>query len=355
MRKRTFIALLLPLGLLGGCSEINFADEPISSTAVSTDSSENSATKDIFAMDTYMRLTAYGSAAEDAVEAAASYIENMDALMSTGLETSEIAQLNATGTMMLSADSAAVMQRAIEICHDTDGAFNPLMYPVMEAWGFPSKEYRVPMQDELEELLTLTDISQVQFHEADGQVSFGIDGMKADLGGIAKGYTSSQIKEIFNSFGVTSGLVTLGGNVQAVGSKTDGSPWRVAVQNPESEGEYLGVLEVSDKAVITSGGYERYFEEDGKKYHHIMDPDSGYPAENGLTSVTIVSEDGTLADALSTALFVMGLENASDYWQEHSQQFDAVFLTETGTILVTEGIEDIFSSGYAWTVIEKES
>ncbi len=356
MRKRAFTVLFLSLLLLGGCSETNSASKSAeSSTETATNSSEGAVTKDVFAMDTYMRLTAYGQNGETAVDSAVSYIEKMDALLSTGLETSEISQLNAAGAMTLSPDSAAVMQRAITLCHETDGAFNPFMYPIMEAWGFPSKEYRVPEEEELQQLLTLTDVSQVQFDTENGYVSFDLSGMKADFGGIAKGYTSSQIKEIFTSSGVTSGMITLGGNIQAIGSKTDGSPWRVAVRKPESEEEYLGVLEVCDKAVITSGGYERYFEQDGKTYHHIMDPSTGCPAENGLTSVTIVSEDGTLADALSTALFVMGLEKASDYWQEHSEQFDAVFLTEAGTLFVTEGIEDIFSSSYVWDVIEKES
>ena len=112
--------------------------------------------------------------------------------------------------------------------------------------------------------------------------------------------------DIFKENGITSGLVNLGGNVQALGTKTDGSNWRVAVQSPDDTEDYLGVLSIRDKAVITSGGYERYFEQDGVTYHHIIDPKTGYPAENGLVSVTIVSSDGTLADGLSTLLFIMG-------------------------------------------------
>lgn len=131
--------------------------------------------------------------------------------------------------------------------------------------------------------------------------------MKVDFGGIAKGYTSASVMEIFKECGVTSGLVSLGGNVQALGSKIDGSSWKVAVQNPDSEENYLGVLSIKDKAVITSGGYERYLK-NGKVYHHIIDPSTGYPANSGLKSVTIVSNDGTLADGLSTSLFIMGLK-----------------------------------------------
>ena len=134
--------------------------------------------------------------------------------------------------------------------------------------------------------------------------------MKIDLGGIAKGYTSSRVMQIFKDCGVTSGLVSLGGNVQALGTKTDGTDWQIAIENPDKSSDYIGVVSVKDKAVITSGGYERYFEKNGKTYHHILDPKTGYPAESGLKSVTIVSDNGTLADALSTSLFVMGKEDA---------------------------------------------
>lgn len=352
MRKQIFAAFLLLL-LCSGCTETNLTDEPTDKTDAMSEKSENAVSKDMFAMDTYMNLTAYGKGAENAINAAASYIEEMDALLSTGRDTSEISQLNSSGLMTLSSDSATIMKYAIEIYDETDGAFNPLMYPIMEAWGFPSKEYRVPEKAELEQLLTLTDVSQINFDAATGSVSFGISGMKIDLGGIAKGYTSSQIRDIFASCGVTSGMVSLGGNVQVIGTKTDGSMWRVGVQNPDRDGDYLGILEVQDKAVITSGGYERYFEQDGETYHHIIDPADGYPAKNGLASVTIVSEDGTLADSLSTALYVMGQEKASAYWREHSEQFDAILLTDQGNLYVTEGIQDIFTSSYDWEIIKE--
>ena len=177
--------------------------------------------------------------------------------------------------------------------------------------------------------------------------------MKVDFGGIAKGYTSASVMEIFKECGVASGLVSLGGNVQALGSKVDGCSWKVAVQNPDSEENYLGVLSIKDKAVITSGGYERYFEKNGKVYHHIIDPSTGYPANSGLKSVTIVSNDGTLADGLSTSLFIMGLKKATDYWRENSDKFDAIFLTSDNKQYATEGIYDNYSSDYTVEKIKK--
>ena len=154
-------------------------------------------------------------------------------------------------------------------------------------------------------------------------------------------------------YDITSAILNLGGNVQLVGAKPDGSSWKVGIKSPDEQEEYLGVLSAKNKAIITSGGYERYFEENGRKYHHIIDPKTGMPAYNGLQSVTIVSEDGTLADGLSTALYVMGTEEAVKFWQDHSDEFDAILYTDDGTLYVTEGIADTFTSSHSITVLEK--
>jgi thiamine biosynthesis lipoprotein len=157
--------------------------------------------------------------------------------------------------------------------------------------------------------------------------------------------------DIFQEYEVTSGIVNLGGNVQLYGTKTDGSLWRVAVQDPADSEAYIGILSVSDKAVITSGGYERYFEEDGTTYHHIIDPTTGYPAENGLISVTIISADGTLADGLSTSIYIMGLDKAISFWESRRDEFDMVLMTDEREIYVTEGIAQQFASDYEWNTI----
>jgi len=277
----------------------------------------------------------------------------LDELLSTGNEESEIAQLNQNKSATLSEDAGYLVERALELNKETDGAFDIAIYPVMEAWGFPTQNYQVPTADTLESLLKLADASQIIYDEDSRKISFGQEGMKIDLGGIAKGYTSSRIMEIYKENNISSGLVNLGGNVQALGTKTDGSKWRVAVQSPDDTEDYLGILSVEDKAVITSGGYERYFEQDGKTYHHIIDPKTGYPAENGLTSVTVVSEDGTLADGLSTSLFIMGKDKAIEFWRAHSDEFDIIMLTDEGKLYVTEGIQDDFSTEMEMEIIKK--
>lgn len=315
--------------------------------------SQAEASRDIFAMDTYMSVTAFGENADAAVDAAQAEIERLDAMLSTGNGDSEIAKLNVSGTAELSVDAGYLVECALELYTETDGAFDIAIYPVMEAWGFPSQNYQVPSEDVLQERLALADASKVSYDADSREISFSEAGMEIDLGGIAKGYTSARIMGIFRSYGITSGLVNLGGNVQVLGTKTDGSKWRVAVQSPDDERDYLGVLSVSDKAVITSGGYERYFKQDGITYHHIIDPKTGYPAENGLKSVTIVSADGTLADGLSTSLFIMGEEKAAEFWRMHSDEFDAILLTDDGTIYVTEGIADDFSTELSVEVIRR--
>lgn len=314
---------------------------------------ETEASKDLFAMDTYMTLTAYGEHAQEAVDKAAERVEALDALLSTGNENSEIYQLNQNGEATLSEEGGYLVERALELYKKTEGAFDIAIYPVMQAWGFPTQDYHVPDDDTLKEKLALADASKVNYDKDTRKIFFDQDGMEIDLGGIAKGYTSSQIMQIYQDCGVTSGLVNLGGNVQALGCKTDGSKWRVAIQSPDDTEEYLGILEIEDQAVITSGGYERYFEKDGVTYHHIIDPAIGYPADSGLISVTIVSDDGTLADGLSTSLFIMGEEKAAQFWRENSDEFEAIMETSDGELYVTEGIADSLMTDMDVTVIEK--
>ncbi len=326
-----------------------------SKTQVSrTTEGDQLATKELFAMDTYMTLTAYGDQAEEAVDQAAEEIKRLDSALSTGNEDSQVSKLNANGGGNLTEDTKYLFEKSMDLYKSTDGLFDIAIYPVMEAWGFPTQDYKVPDKTELQNLLALTDASKIRYKEEENSLSFEEEGMKIDFGGIAKGYTSSRIMKIYKDLGVTSGLVNLGGNVQSLGAKPDGSKWKVGIQDPEGKEDYLGTLSIKDQAVITSGGYERYFEEDGKTYHHIIDPRTGYPADSGLISVTIVSSDGTLADGLSTSLFIMGKDKAIAYWRDHSQEFDGILETEDGTLYVTEGIEDEFEAkGHEVEVVEK--
>lgn len=318
-----------------------------------TDGQSQPFTKQLFAMDTVMSFTAYGRNGEKAVEEAVREVQRLDALLSTGNASSEVSEINASGSGTLSEDSRILLERALEIHKETGGLFDPTIYPLMQLWGFPTREYHVPTDAELKETLSLVDASDVQYDGA--SVTLG-EGQKIDFGGIAKGYTSARIMELFRSYGIRSGFVSLGGNVQTIGKKPDGTAWQIGIQDPDSvQGDVLAVVEAEDQAVITSGGYERYFEEDGNTYIHIIDPRTGYPADGDLSSVTVVSEDGTLADALSTSLYLMGYDAAVEYWRGRSGEFDMVLVTDQGEIGVTEGLRTAFRSEAEYVVLDMES
>ena len=325
--------------MLCGCGELP-------GTAAKESAGAEPAQRTLFAMDTVMSLTAYGPGGEEAVQKAAEEIERLDKLLSTGDENSEISALNRKGSGKLQGDVKELVERSLQMAEETGGTFDIAIYPVMEAWGFTEEEQHVPDQEVLKELLPLCDTADIEYDASTGNIRFRKEGMKIDLGGVAKGYTSTRLMDIYKSCGVTSGLVNLGGNVQTLGTKPDGSLWRIAIEDPDNGEDRLGVLSIADKAAITSGGYERFFEADGQIFHHIIDPATGWPAKNGLKSVTIISADGTLADMLSTSLYIMGTEKAQQFCLEHagSDSFDAVLYTDEDKLLITPGIEESFEA-----------
>jgi len=326
--------------LLAGCSG---AEQP------QKDTEERSI--DIFAMDTYMTVRAYG-ASEELLSDAAELVYGLEARLSATREGSEIYELDHTGAARLSEDTTILLERAMELCRATSGALDITVYPVVKAWGFTTEAYRVPSQEEIDALLERVDYTRLVL---EGEQAALPEGMEADLGSLAKGYTGDLLCSLLRAGGVESALLDLGGNIQALGSKPDGSDWRIAIQDPTGEGR-LGVLRMADKAVITSGGYERYFvDEEGQLWWHIMDPATGYPARNGLISVTIVASEGLYADALSTALFVMGPERAIDFWRG-AGDFEMALVTEDGKLLMTPDLASSFTPAedlaYEMTVIE---
>lgn len=309
-----------------------------------------SCSRQIFAMDTLMSLAAFGENCEEAVDAAIEEINRLDALLSVSNPSGEVFQINIMGGGDVSEDTARILEKAIKLYEDTEGLFDCTIYPLMKLWGFPSKEYQVPDAAKLAEVLPLVDASQIYL---DGKKVVLGEGQMLDFGGIAKGYTSVRVMEIYRKYGIESGMVSLGGNVQTLGCKPDGSFWKIGIRNPVGEAqESLGIVQVEQKAVVTSGGYERYFEEAGKTYIHILNPHTGYPAEGELLSVTVVSEDGMLADALSTSLYLMGQEKASDYWREHRKDFEMILVTEEMEVFVSEGIAETYQMSGGFHIIK---
>ena len=271
-----------------------------------------SETRTVYAMDTVMNLTVYGENAAAALESAEKELHTLDeAVLSRTAEGSELYALNASNgaTVEYGADDAlpALIETALTISDATDGAFDPTLAPVLDAWGFTKDERRVPSADELKELLSHTGCGKVVLEKtADGWTVTLLDGAQLDLGGIAKGYASDRVAAIFAQHNITSGTISLGGNVYVCGSKPNGQPWVVAIQDPRSDG-YAVTVALTDSFAVTSGGYQRYYTApDGTVYQHILDPKTGYPVESDLLSVSILCDNGTMADAYSTALYVMG-------------------------------------------------
>lgn len=302
---------------------------------------QSEATTEIFAMDTYITMTAYGRDAETALSEAEDKLIDLEQLWSVTDPDSDIYAVNHSDgrPVNISEETAELLSFALQMAEETDGALEPTIYPVLTAWGFTTEENRVPSDAEITELLKNVGYERIRMEDTTVQLG---SGMMLDLGSVGKGYAGDLVAQVLKDNGITSALLDLGGNVQAVGTKPDGSPWRLGLRDPFSDGT-LGVLEISNQAVVTSGAYERYFiGEDGTRYGHIIDPATGYPAESGLASATVIAEEGRLCDALSTSLYVMGRSRAIEYWQQH-QNFDMILITEDGEIYLTDGVADRFT------------
>lgn len=346
MRKklRNLACILLSAVLLAGCAP-------------------RAAKRTIFAMDTVMTLTIYGKGAEDNAQAAVERINQLERLLSVTREDSEVWRLNhAQGERVhISPETNALFRAAQELGEATGGALDVTLYPVLKAWGFTTGEYRVPDGAELAELLGRVDYRAIQVEPDEtgpADVTLPV-GVEVDFGALAKGYAGELCAGMLRGAGVESALLELGGNVQTVGSKPDGTPWRVAVQDPAGEsGESLGTVRLVDMAAVTSGNYQRFFEENGVRYGHILDPQTGASVENDLLSVTVVGASGTMCDALSTALFVMGKEDALAFWKGHRDWgFDLILVDDAGGVTVTAGLKEGFAlnegSGYALRIVEE--
>lgn len=322
------LAAFLLAGVLTGCS-------------APAEEMQQPVERSLFAMNTYMTFTAYGEDAQAALQEAEECIQQVEGLWSVTDEDSEIYQANHSGgqPVTVSEETAEIISFALEMAQRTGGALDPTIYPVLTAWGFTTDSKQVPSQQRITRLLEQVGYDRIRLNGTELTVP---DGMELDLGAVGKGYTADLVTEILRRHGVTSALISLGGNIQAIGSRPDGSDWRLGIRAPWESGN-LGVLTVSDAAVVTSGGYENYFDdEQGNIYWHILDPSTGYPADSGLQSVTIVGREGKMCDALSTALFVMGAQSAEQYWRENGG-FEMLLVTDSGEILITEGIAENFT------------
>lgn len=291
---------------------------------------------DFFAMDTFMSVKVLGSDGESLAQQCESEINALESVLSRTREDTDIAKLNAAdgAPVTLSDEGAKLLSTALDLSAATNGAYDPTVAPLTDLWGIGTDHQKVPSQSEIDAALQNVGIAHV--HENGDAVTLA-PGSKIDLGGIAKGYAADLCADILKDADAD-GLLVLGGNIYAVGTN-EGKDWNIGIADPDDSADTIAAVAVHDLSVVTSGDYERYFEQDGVRYHHIFDPKTGYPAASGLRSVTVIDENSTRADALTTALFVMGADEGRAYCEENG--IAAVFVTADKQVFTTSRVADV--------------
>lgn len=304
--------------------------EPISRTA--------------FKLNTVVTVKLYDSTDETILDEVLALCDKYENIFSRTKETSEIYQLNhetlsqENGRFILSDESAELISKGLEYGKLSNGAFDIAIEPISSMWDFTSEEKIVPEKDTLEAALPLVNYEDVNL---DGnKLQFKQHGMGLDLGAIAKGYIADQMKEFLLSKGIKSAIISLGGNILCIGEKPDGTPFNVGIQKPFADrSETITSIEINDKSVVSSGIYERFFKKDGVLYHHILNPQTGYPYDNDLISVTIISDKSVDGDGLSTSCFALGLEKGMELI-DSLPHVEAVFITNDYELHYSENFHE---------------
>jgi thiamine biosynthesis lipoprotein len=298
-----------------------------------------------FVLGTAIRVTLYDRAPEAIFTRVFEEMQVIEDKMSLSYEGGEIMAVNSAAgehPVIVSRETFGVVEAGLQYSQLSGGAFDITIGPLVRLWGIEPGEGEVPPQAAIEDRLSLVDYRNVVLDREEMSIFLTEPEMAIDLGAIAKGYAGDKAADMLENSGVGHALLDFGGNIVTVGRKPDGSRWRIGIQNPEDDrGRYLGILEVGEAAVVTSGVYERYFIQDGVRYHHILDTDTGYPVWNGLSSATVIAGQSTAADALSTAVFSLGLVDGLDL-VERLPDVEAIMVAEDGTVYVTPGAQRDF-------------
>lgn len=291
----------------------------------------------IFALDTVIEITAYGDKAQEAVSNAKAEIYALEELFSVTDADSDIHRINASPDefVKVSEDVYTVAEKALSLHTLTEGNFDISLYNVLTLWGFTTKEYNVPSDEDLTEALAKTGIDKITLK--DGNFVCVAKGCALDLGGIAKGYIADKAAQAMRDAGAEYGLISLGGNIRTIGEKPSGEDWLIGIRHPDINEPFITVLS-KECSVITSGAYQRNFTQNGITYHHILNPKTGKPSDSDAVSVTIIGNDGALCDALSTAVFIGGTEYAKKLYKNTSD-FEYIILSKDNNIYASEGLK----------------
>ena len=270
-------------------------------------------------MGTIVSVTLYESD-DDKIDDIFSYIYSLDSMISRYNEKSYIAMINSNAgisPVTVPDEVYGLVKVSLEMAKETDGLFNPAIGPLSSLWGFGTEDARVPSSDEIESVLPLLDWRKIKLSDDDNSVFLENEGMAIDLGAVGKGWAADMIDSYLDELCVEHALVNLGGNVLLHGGKADGSAWRVGIRDPENLSSSYASVAIEDGTVITSGGYQRYIEKDGEVYHHILNPETGYPFQTDILSATVIGDSGILSDMLSTVIFASGSDKAEEIADKH--------------------------------------
>lgn len=315
-----------------GCSKKEDTTKPLSKTE--------------YFMGTVLTITLYDNKDEKIIDKAFDRVRELESLVSINKDGTELDKVNdnaGISPVKVSDDTYTIVKKGLEYSKLTNGYFDITVGPIVKLWSIGLPEAKVPTDDEIKEQLKYINYNNLVLNDDEKSIFLKEKGMKIDLGGIAKGYTADQISLVLKDEGVTKAIIDLGGNVYALGEKSEDTPWRIGVQNPsESRGEIIGSLSITNKSIVTSGIYERFIEQDGKKYHHILSPFNGYPYDNEIAGVTIISTESIDGDALSTSVFAMGVEKGLEFVNSQPN-IDAIFITKNNEVFISSGVRDIFN------------
>lgn len=296
-------------------------------------------------MGTAVKITLYDHGSEDLLDMVFDHISEIENLVSINKEGTEIVQLNKNAGIKgvkLSDFSYNLIKSALEYSKLSDGGYDVSIGPLVKLWSIGLPEAKVPRDDEIEEAIKNIDYTKVNIDDSNNEVFLSEKGMMIDLGSIAKGYVADDIVNILKENEVERAIIDLGGNIYAMGTKNKSDNWKIGIQNPsEDRGQIVGTIEVADKSVVTTGTYERFIEEDKVRYHHVLNPKTGYPYETNIAGVTIVADRSVDADALSTLVFTKGLDEGLQL-VEKLESVDAIFIMNDNSVYVTEGLKGNF-------------
>lgn len=350
MKKQIGISLMLLMLIIAGCSK-NADSSSDASSLISNPYSETE-----FLLGTVITIKVYDKDKESALDKVFDRIEVLEQQMTANEAGSEVAEINeqaGKGPVEVSEDVWQVIKQGKDYSELAEGSFDIAVGPLTSLWNIGMDDARKPLQEEIDDILPLIDYEKVELDEAEQSVMLTESSMRLDLGAIAKGYIADEVIELLEEEGVTTAVVDLGGNIYVMGNQTSGDPWVVGVQNPFLPmGETVGRLTASNQSIVTSGIYERFLEVEGEIYHHLLNPQTGYPFEGELASVSVISEHSIDGDALSTLLYSKGLEEGLDFIQQ-MQDAEAIFVTKDKNVYITDGLAGNFElTDEEFTLIE---